>query len=460
MARRPAIQIGDGESFYRRTRTSSTRRGQEAVTLGLTGLPDRGAALRPHLRRAAARADLRPRRAAARRPRRHDDARPRPAGPVAGRSSSAGSPSSRSISNSHNGAIDGHRARRRARSWSWSAAATTSARTSRATSTTCWRRNSPGSTFKPFVYLTTFVKLGWGPGTMIQDTPVSFRESDGTVFSPDEPEQEASTGRITIRNALGNSLNIPAFKAALRSRRRRRSSTFGEEHRLHGLDGAYGPAIAIGGVDLKALDLTYGYSVLANGGVMAGQDTFAPTTADERTCRADRHPQGRRPRGQRALRRRRAPRAAAGRPPRARLPDHGHPHRPERPVHHLRLRRPQRPRLQGRREDRHQRALRPDGPQRAARSARPGPSATRRTSSSASGPATRTTRRSSTSSARRSPTGRCATSCSRRTRASGDALLVHNPATLRPRDRWQGRRGARRAPLLSRLDEPEASGTA
>ena len=35
------------------------------------------------------------------------------------------------------------------------------------------------------------------------------------------------------------------------------------------LDGQYGPAIAIGGVDLKPLDLTYGYTVIANGGVMA-----------------------------------------------------------------------------------------------------------------------------------------------------------------------------------------------
>ena len=49
------------------------------------------------------------------------------------------------------------------------------------------------------------------------------------------------------------------------------------------VDGTYGPAIAIGGIDIRALDLTYAYTVLANGGVMSGQDTFAPRTGSERT---------------------------------------------------------------------------------------------------------------------------------------------------------------------------------
>jgi membrane peptidoglycan carboxypeptidase len=49
------------------------------------------------------------------------------------------------------------------------------------------------------------------------------------------------------------------------------------------LQDSYGPAMALGGADFKAFDLAYGYAVLANGGVMAGQDTFAPRRADERT---------------------------------------------------------------------------------------------------------------------------------------------------------------------------------
>ena len=30
--------------------------------------------------------------------------------------------------------------------------------------------NSPGSALKPFNYVTSFMKLGWGPGTLVLDT--------------------------------------------------------------------------------------------------------------------------------------------------------------------------------------------------------------------------------------------------------------------------------------------------
>ena len=141
--------------------------------------------------------------------------------------------------------------------------------------------NSPGSTFKPFVYLTGFMEKNWSPNTIIQDTPVSYREQDGTVFSPTNPGG-GYNGAITIRNALGNSLNVPAFRAALeigvapiiKMAKRMGFTDLGD---------AYGPAMALGGVDFKALDLTYGYSVFANGGVMVGQDMLAPEKADERT---------------------------------------------------------------------------------------------------------------------------------------------------------------------------------
>jgi penicillin-binding protein 1C len=47
------------------------------------------------------------------------------------------------------------------------------------------------------------------------------------------------------------------------------------------LDNQYGPSIAIGGVDLKGLDLAYGYTALANMGVLKGQASFAPAKPDE-----------------------------------------------------------------------------------------------------------------------------------------------------------------------------------
>ncbi len=140
--------------------------------------------------------------------------------------------------------------------------------------------NSPGSAFKPFVYLTSFLELGWGPGTVILDTPVVYEQPDGTEFEPTNPAKDFH-GPITIRSALGNSLNIPAVKAAdqtgvqsiVRQAKRLGFTTLG---------GGYGPAIATGGVDLSVIDMAYGYSVLANGGVMRGQEPFVRHRADER----------------------------------------------------------------------------------------------------------------------------------------------------------------------------------
>ena len=141
--------------------------------------------------------------------------------------------------------------------------------------------NSPGSTFKPFVYLTGFVKKNWTPGTMIEDSPISYREVDGTVFSPTNPGGGAYHGPLSVRDALGNSLNVPAFKAALEIGVPN-ILTVAKSMGFTSLGDSYGPSIALGGVDFKPFDLTYAYSVLANGGMMIGQDTLAPDEADER----------------------------------------------------------------------------------------------------------------------------------------------------------------------------------
>jgi membrane peptidoglycan carboxypeptidase len=141
--------------------------------------------------------------------------------------------------------------------------------------------NSPGSSFKPFVYLSSFLKLGWGPLTVIEDSPVVFRESNGQTFQPLNPIRNSYQGRITIAKALGNSLNVPAFKTAL-ALGPPAIVDVAKQAGFTTLHGQYGPAISIGGVDLTALDLAYGYSVLANNGRMVGQVTVVPHDAGER----------------------------------------------------------------------------------------------------------------------------------------------------------------------------------
>jgi membrane peptidoglycan carboxypeptidase len=87
---------------------------------------------------------------------------------------------------------------------------------------------------------------------------------------------------VTIREALGNSLNIPAFKAA-QAVGVQDLVAFAKQAGLTDLDGSYGPAMAIGGVDLKPLDLAYAYTLLANGGVLRGQTPPVEHEPGERT---------------------------------------------------------------------------------------------------------------------------------------------------------------------------------
>ncbi len=154
--------------------------------------------------------------------------------------------------------------------------------------------NSPGSSFKPFAYLTTFLELGWGPGTVILDTPVEYEEIDGTVFEPSNPSNDFS-GPVTIRYALGNSLNIPANKAAAEVGasaivEQARALGFLDTFRVTAEGGCsvgagFGPAIATGGVGVTLEEMVFGYTVFANEGVLRGQEVAAGQArrANERT---------------------------------------------------------------------------------------------------------------------------------------------------------------------------------
>ncbi len=132
--------------------------------------------------------------------------------------------------------------------------------------------NSPGSTLKPFTYAAAFENLGWGPETEILDSEVSYPDADGELFTPRNPSGNFQ-GPISVRNALGNSLNIPAFKTALYVGVDNVVSEY-KKFGMTTLDGrSYGPSVTLGGVDVTLADVTYAYTVLASGGMMRGVAT-------------------------------------------------------------------------------------------------------------------------------------------------------------------------------------------
>ncbi len=68
----------------------------------------------------------------------------------------------------------------------------------------------PGSAIKPVTYAAALTK-GFNPSSIILDIPVAFRDEWGNAYSPVNYDG-AYHGPVTIRQALGSSLNIPAVK--------------------------------------------------------------------------------------------------------------------------------------------------------------------------------------------------------------------------------------------------------
>lgn len=71
-------------------------------------------------------------------------------------------------------------------------------------------RRQPGSAFKPFVYYTAFASGKYTPESVINDTPIRYREGSGFY----EPKNYGGSfaGPMSLRKALMTSRNIPAVK--------------------------------------------------------------------------------------------------------------------------------------------------------------------------------------------------------------------------------------------------------
>ena len=122
----------------------------------------------------------------------------------------------------------------------------------------------PGSALKPFVYLAAF-KRGWTPATVVDDVPTCFNVGRGLPkYCPDNFDSKFY-GPVTIRDALGNSLNIPAVKALEYATVPAVVDLF---HQV-GLTSItnrnpYWLSLTLGGAEVRLLDLTNAYSVFPN----------------------------------------------------------------------------------------------------------------------------------------------------------------------------------------------------
>jgi membrane carboxypeptidase/penicillin-binding protein len=128
----------------------------------------------------------------------------------------------------------------------------------------------PGSSFKPFSYLTLFSQGAQNPATMVMDVRQSFPDDPNPPYVPENYDRKYH-GPVRLRNALANSYNIPAvwvlhkagIKNVISTAHRLGITTLNQDY--------YGLALTLGGGEVKPIDMTYAYSVLANLGTMAGQ---------------------------------------------------------------------------------------------------------------------------------------------------------------------------------------------
>lgn len=145
----------------------------------------------------------------------------------------------------------------------------------------------PGSAIKPITYAAAFspelcqasnspitneLRTGgletcpWTPATMLLDIPTAFITQEGFSYAPQNYDR-AFHGPASARQALAASLNVPAVIALdhvglsnmIRLAGRMGLTTLSDADR-------FGLALTLGGGEVRLLDLTAAYGVLANGG--------------------------------------------------------------------------------------------------------------------------------------------------------------------------------------------------
>lgn len=131
----------------------------------------------------------------------------------------------------------------------------------------------PGSSFKPFTYVTA-LSQGYTAATTVLDIRTSFPDDPNPPYVPENYDRQYH-GPVSLRRALACSYNVPAVAVMSWAGVRNVLDT---AHRI-GINTLrnefYGLSLTLGGGEITLLDQTYAYGVFANAGVMAGEPVLA-----------------------------------------------------------------------------------------------------------------------------------------------------------------------------------------
>lgn len=128
-------------------------------------------------------------------------------------------------------------------------------------------RRSPGSALKPFIYALALERQGHTAASELPDVPVQFETYQGGAFVPENITHNF-LGPMLLRDALGNSRNIPVLRLLSEVGIDRVVSLLerGGVGELSHAPERYGLSLAIGGLAVTPLELAVLYSALANQG--------------------------------------------------------------------------------------------------------------------------------------------------------------------------------------------------
>src|SRR5688572_4835325 len=118
----------------------------------------------------------------------------------------------------------------------------------------------PGSTFKPITYATA-IHQGKSPASIIDDSPISLPQLDGTDWTPENYDLKF-LGPMTMRHGLYDSRNIVAIRVGMEV----------GEHNVVEMAQKFGittpippyPSIHIGSAEVHPLEIIGGYTTFAN----------------------------------------------------------------------------------------------------------------------------------------------------------------------------------------------------
>ena len=124
----------------------------------------------------------------------------------------------------------------------------------------------PGSTLKPFLYGLAIDQRWLTASSVLDDSPLALNTPSG-LYIPQDYDRNFR-GAVSVRSALGSSLNVPAVRALTMvgvDRFLGSLRDFGLASLTRDAD-HYGFGLALGGAETNLLELSNAYRALANGG--------------------------------------------------------------------------------------------------------------------------------------------------------------------------------------------------